>query len=103
MGDANVVPQPIVVRRSEVNRREAVRASYSQIVAELKAELADGAEVACICCAAKFCNIKGFGAIIIWPASEDDGHIGAACNDCALASTDDDLVRVFQAERSTNC
>ena len=94
----NLVPQIIVVRVSEANQRKAIAAPYGEIVAELRDELADGAEVACLCCGADFCSTKEFGAIIIRPVSRKDGHLGAACNECALAATNDDLVRVFQAE-----
>ena len=93
-----MVPQTIVIRGSEANQRKAIDAPYVQIVAELRDELADGAEVACLCCGAKFCGTEEFGAIIIRPDSKKDGRLGAVCKECALAATNDDLIRVFQAE-----
>jgi hypothetical protein len=97
-GDANLVPQTIVVRGIVPNRRKAIDAPYGQIVAELRDELADGAEVVCLCCAANFCSTKDFGAIIVRPDSIEEGNLGAVCKECALAATNDDLIRVFQAE-----
>jgi hypothetical protein len=93
-----LVPQTIVVRGIEANECEAIDEPYGQIVAELRDELADGAEVACLRCGAKLCSAKEFGAIIIRPDSKKDGHLGAVCKECALAATNDDLVRVFEAE-----
>jgi hypothetical protein len=93
-----LVPQAVVVRGIEADQCSAVDAPYSQIVTELRDQLADGAEVACLCCGAKLCSIKEFGSIIIQPDSNMEGHIGAVCKECALAATNDDLIRVFQVE-----
>jgi hypothetical protein len=93
-----LVPQTIVVRGSEANQCKAIDAPYVQIVAELRDELADGAQVACLCCGAKLCSTKEFGAIIIQPDSNKDGHLGAVCKECALGATNNDLIGVFQAE-----
>ncbi len=98
-----MVPQTIVVRGSEANERKAIDAPYGQIVAELRGELADGAEVACLCWDARFCSAKEFGAILIRPDSKKDGHLGAVCKECALAATNDDLISVFHAEWGASC
>ena len=93
-----MVPPTIVVRGIEDSQCRTMDAPCGQIVAELRDQLADGGEVACLCCGAKLCSTKEFGAIMIRPDSKKDGRLGAVCKECALAATNDDLIRVFQAE-----
>jgi hypothetical protein len=98
-----LVSETIIVRGNVANPSEAIDSIYSQIVSELGVELADGAELLCLSCGAIFCGTEEFGAIVIRPHSKRDGHVGAACKECALAATNDDLASAFHAEWGANC
>jgi hypothetical protein len=94
--------QTVVVRCEEDHELKAAGASCGLIISKFKDELEDGAVILCLSCDAQFHGVEDLGAFVFQPATNEDGHLGAVCKRCALAATDEELVKVFRSEWA-NC
>lgn len=98
-----MIEHAIVVRRADPPRGDEIDLIFAQVIAELRDELADGAELLCFSCAVSFRSVDEFGATVIRPHARKGGQVAVACEACAKAGTNDVLIGTFEAECRPRC